>query len=283
MLLQYIKSTADVEMRKTHTCCYCGAVYTYLMKRKVFGFGLNADSAHERLNKNAEKVWRNGAAVKPCPNCGRCQSEMFADSPRARFFGVLGRGSSLLLMLWFVTLAVILWPFCLESDESLVFFPYALWTAFFLALAPTLRNFNRNPRRNLRKMEKSEKLRSELLGIRLECARKQKVKRGWFVVSAFFLATFTLCYFGPALTLGMEQDWRACSALGAAITAFAFVWMITHVPESVRFQGEPPITTDASEEALETLRQIFGSGESADDGADESVDDLADFIDLSSK
>ena len=274
--MRYYKFTGNVEARKTHVCCYCGAAYSYLTTRKVFGFGLSEEGAAKRGNKNAERVWLDAADIKPCPNCGRCQSEMFADFPRARFCRIMGDGAGCLLGSWIITLAIFASPFFAleECDEFplLILAPYALWLAFVLAMAPTLRNFNRNPQRNLKKMEKSEKLRSEALGFRPECARKQRVKLGWFRASAFWLAAFSFCYCAPLLEFWTEQDWGGWPALGAAITAFAFVWSIVKVPESFRVQGEAPITTNASPEALEALRQAFGgNGDASVDAGSASV------------
>lgn len=259
-------------MRKTHTCCYCGAVYTYALKRRVSGGHLTPNAAGRKAEKSAAEVWRNGAEIKPCPNCGRCQSEMFADSTWARFAMPWARSCAL-----FMAMTAYL-PFVLFTEAEEIFrdneawaglfafgfmflLPYGSWLYLTARLLPTFWNFNRKPELNLERMKTDEALRSELLGIRTKWARKQDVKRGWFIVSASLYGTFSFFYLTPIwswlaqITLGIDCVWAPWALLGALVPALAFLIMIKNVPDSVRFQGDKPLTTNANEETTALLRE----------------------------
>ena len=259
--------TADLTMRKTHTCCYCGAVYTYALKRRVSGGRLTPNAAGREAEKSAAEVWRNGAEIKPCPNCGRCQSEMFADSTWARFAMPGARVCTFFCAficfwaIWLFALAALDPSISMQTNTDILIvalWPLGCWLYLTARLLPTFQNYNRNPERNLERMKTNEALRSELLGFRTEWARKQDVKRGWFIGSALWYAAFSFLGWTPlgVIALGIDCDLALLGAsLGVFVALLRFYVRIKNVPDSVRFQGDKPLTTNASEEASALLRE----------------------------
>lgn len=68
--------TMQLECRKKHTCCGCGCVYSYVLKRSVTGQGGTEWHAREQARASYRDSMRTAVDVKPCPECGSLQPEM---------------------------------------------------------------------------------------------------------------------------------------------------------------------------------------------------------------
>src|SRR5438309_11485813 len=70
--------TIPLKVRKEHTCVACGAVYSYLLERKIVGSAPSAAKAEQVARKNVERALAQDTDLHPCPTCGLYQPDMLA-------------------------------------------------------------------------------------------------------------------------------------------------------------------------------------------------------------
>ena len=119
-------ATLEVKCWKEHTCCYCGAAYRYIMRKKKSGSGSSPQSAAANATGAAIRALRGESELRPCPGCGHCQPEMIGSRRLVRHgFLVLFVGSALLTLLLLgiydlVPLSVALWLFILFAAAAMI-------------------------------------------------------------------------------------------------------------------------------------------------------------------
>src|SRR5260221_451761 len=78
------RATLDVQCWKEHTCCYCGAAYRYLLRRKQTGHGPSQTDAAGAARSAAVRAFRSTVEPRPCPGCGNYQPDMIGARRRSR-------------------------------------------------------------------------------------------------------------------------------------------------------------------------------------------------------
>jgi hypothetical protein len=68
--------TIPLKVRKEHTCVGCGAVYSYLLERKITGSSANKTAAENLAKKNFDRALAQETDLQPCPSCGLYQPDM---------------------------------------------------------------------------------------------------------------------------------------------------------------------------------------------------------------
>lgn len=112
-------ATLDVKCWKEHACCYCGAAYRYLLKKKQSGYGATQPDAVGAARATAVRSLRSAVEMMPCPSCGHYQPDMIGGRRLVRHSVVL-----------FATLAVFVSLFLLRGCHVLPA-PAALWLLVF--------------------------------------------------------------------------------------------------------------------------------------------------------
>jgi hypothetical protein len=77
-------ATITAKAWKEHTCLNCGAVYSYLLVRKVTGQAGRAEKAQELATRNAGKAMQTQVDEHPCPTCGLVQPDMIGQKRAKR-------------------------------------------------------------------------------------------------------------------------------------------------------------------------------------------------------
>lgn len=70
--------TIPLKVRKEHTCVGCGAVYSYVLERKITGSAPSAPKAEQVAKKNFERTLAEDTDLHPCPSCGLYQPDMIS-------------------------------------------------------------------------------------------------------------------------------------------------------------------------------------------------------------
>jgi hypothetical protein len=135
------KATLEVQCWKEHTCCYCGAAYRYLLRKKQTGHGPTQTDAAAAARSSAVRAFRSTLEFRPCPGCGNYQPDMIGASR-------LSRHAILLLL----TVAVLAGVFLLGVLELV---PPAVTLVLLVLFAGPILLINTwigmsNPNRNLR-------------------------------------------------------------------------------------------------------------------------------------
>src|SRR5947208_3663499 len=137
------KATLEVQCWKEHTCCYCGAAYRYLLRKKQTGHGPSQTDAAGAARTAAVRAFRSTVEPWPCPGCGNYQPDMIGARRRSRH-----------AVLFLLTLAVLAIVFLLGVLELVP--PVATLVLLVLFTGPMLlvntwiglNNPNRNVRAN---------------------------------------------------------------------------------------------------------------------------------------
>lgn len=86
---QNTAARAEVECWKQHTCVGCRAVYRYVLRRSVSGWGPGRWTAGRAARKAAFAARMNAVDMQPCPMCGLHQPDMISAQRTRAHTGIL--------------------------------------------------------------------------------------------------------------------------------------------------------------------------------------------------